>query len=324
MPSRGISHPEVPHEEPSRNTPDAVVVPEGKEKKPKYRFMISRHAERDPSGRLTPEGEQHARALGEGLAASAEVVKAYASDDKSKRTRKTGELISRGSGTTSVRGEAYATREKRGISYNVLKPDLADELKKVTAEIDKATREELGLPPGTKLDELPAEELARVAPVRQKNQAVGFRSVIQNAEMVHRMGSGLANQLVTEFGIAQRYERKRQSDGKPPEKDVILNTATHGLFVESLLKEAGVVVYEDGREERGSIDFESPEFGGFIQPTESVYLDIDDPDKIPERIPVVFEGENRPKTGTVFIERSKLEQLSREYKEWKASQAQGS
>lgn len=305
------------------DAPDAADAPETKEKGPVYRFMISRHAERDPSGRLTPQGEQHATETGEGLAATSEVVKSYASTDKSKRTRKTGELISMGSGTKSVRGEAYATREKPGISYDILKPDLADDLKKATAMIDKATIEELGLPPSTKLDELPPDELARVAPVRQKNQAVGFRHFIQNSAMVHRIGLGLASQLTNEFGIAQRYQRKRRFDEKPPEKDVVLNTATHGLFIESLVHEAGVVVRKDGTEERGFRDFESPEFGGFIQPTESVFLDIKDPDNIPERIPVTFEGENRPKANTVFIERSRLLELNREYEEREASQAQG-
>ena len=62
------------------------------EKKPRYRFMITRHAERLPSGELSPEGIEHAKRKGV-VVKEAEVIKAYASDHPSGRAYQTGDLI---------------------------------------------------------------------------------------------------------------------------------------------------------------------------------------------------------------------------------------
>lgn len=304
------------------------IMPQAEEEKPPhYKFMITRHAERRPDGQLTEEGVEHAKRKGQ-FVGDAEVLKAYGSDHPSGRALKTGDLISRESGIKSpATGEPYATREVSGIQYDILEPDLYHIIPEAKNLIEEATLKELGM--STERDEkgrlkiniekLPVEEQLKIAPVRQKYQKLGFEYLLSNKDGVHRLAIGLAHQLVREFEIAKRYDNGRKIANDPPEKDVVINTATHGMFMESILKEAGIMVKEDGSDERGVTDFESERFGGYIQPAESIYLDVEDPAKMPEKIPVIFEGENRPKPGVIFIDRKKLENLNNDYVEWKRS-----
>ena len=83
-----------------------------------------------------------------------------------------------------------------------------------------------------------------------------------------------------------------------PKKDIVVNINTHGLFTESLLKSAGIFIKSNGEEIHGIDDMSADDLGGYIQPAESIYLDIGiDPSNIPERIPVIFEKErNNPST----------------------------
>lgn len=312
--------------------------------KPRFLQMITRHAERLPSGELSPAGIAHAKAKGERLGQQAEVLKGYASDHASKRAFDTSENISEQSGITSgLTGKRYATRYAPDIQYDVLKPDLYHVVPDAKLVIETATLDDIAKNdpdlmqeineaveksreaimvktdkagnPMMDIEKLPKEIQIKIGPVRQKYQRLAFEYCLNIPEVTHRMAIGLAHELVRQHPVIERYARYRDKAQKIPEKDVILNTTSHGMFVESLLKEAGIYVKPDGTEVHGIVDFENPEFGGFIQPAESVYLEIDDPSHIPERIPVIFEGEHRPK-GKIFIDREKLRGLDRDYQAW--------
>ncbi|MDP3986278.1 MAG: hypothetical protein Q8P77_02520 [Candidatus Veblenbacteria bacterium] len=318
------------------------------EKKPRYRLMITRHAERLPSGELSPEGIEHAKRKGE-VMDEAEVLKAYVSDHKSARAFQTGDLISKESGIKSqLSREQYGTRQVKDIQYDVLEPDLYGLIPIIKLYVEEPTLEEaLAVPelralidgaiskdkdkivskkdsagnPMIDIEKLPIDIQMKIAPIRQKNQKVAFEKFLgQFPEAVHRLAMGLGHQLVEELGIVKRYSNARRNLNKPPVKDVVLNTTTHGLFTESLLREAGIFIKSDGEEVRGIHDFQSEDFGGYVQPAEAIYLDIDDPGNMPDRIPVSFEGLHRPSTGTVFIDRQKLEALNMDYVAWKESQ----
>ncbi|MDP1833450.1 MAG: hypothetical protein Q8L11_00760 [Candidatus Moranbacteria bacterium] len=298
------------------------------EKEPKYVFMITRHAERLASGELSPEGVENASGKGGQIGEMAEVLKAYASDEKSDRAFVTGDLISEKSGIKSeLTGKQYVTRKVEDIQYGILNPDLKKQLGKASDLINEETLRELG--ESTERDEngklkvdltkLPDQE--KIAPIRAKNQVVGFRYILreENDEAVTRMAMGLAQQLNHEFEIAGRYnDRYRSGEDANFKKDAVLNTVTHGMFMESLLKKTGIMIGKDEQEMPIS-DFESEGFGGFIDTNESIYLDIKNPNDLPDKIPVRFEGGNRPAEGKVFIDKKKLLALVDKYKEWKAS-----
>lgn len=292
---------------------------------PKYRFMITRHADRTPAGDLTPEGMKKANTKGGILKETAEVVKGYASREKTGRTYKTSELISAASETASVTGEPYKTRKVEDIEYGILNPDLGKELKKTTEIIEEATLKELGLSVErdekgefkVKLSELPEEEQIKIGPIRQKNQSLGFRYILNNPQATKRMAMGLGHQLLKEFFLAARYDQRRKQAQNDLKKDAVLDTVTHGLFLESLLSEAGVMKNENGQLVSGIKDFESEKFGGYLAPAESVYIDVKDPNDLPELLPVVFEGQNRPGPGEIFIDLKRLEELGDEYNRFK-------
>ncbi|MDP1884552.1 MAG: hypothetical protein Q8L10_04230 [Candidatus Moranbacteria bacterium] len=295
------------------------------EKEPKYVFMITRHAERLASGEISPDGIESASEKGGQIGKEAKVMKAYTSDEKSGRTFVTGDLISEKSGIKSELTEKqYATRKVEDIQYGILNPDFKKELSKASDLINEETLRELGESTERDADgklkvdiaKLPDQE--KIAPIRAKNQIFGFRYILreENDEAVTRMAMSLAQQLNHEFEIAGRYERRYQDkDNSKVKKDTVLNTVTHGMFMESLLKKAGVMIDMDGQE-HSIPDFESEEFGGFINTNESIYLDIEDPRSLPEKIPVRFEGYGRP-VGRVFIDRLKLLELADGYEEWK-------
>jgi len=288
------------------------------EAEPKYRFMVTRHAERLPDGSLSPEGVENSKKKGERLKDEAEVIKGYASDEKTKRTVQTSELISETSETVSpLTGKHYKTREVDDIQYAVLLPDFAALMKKAKKIIDDATVKELGLPEGTVLENLSKDEQNRIAPIRAKNQELGFKSLLESPGGIHRMSMGLANQIVREMKILNRYDDLRKKN-KPMEKDVILNTVSHGMFSESLFLEAGFIKTEAGELRKiDKSDFDNSEFGGFITPAESFFLEIRDPNNIPDKIPVSFEKQGRPEEGVVFMDKKKMLELAGEYEKWK-------
>jgi len=288
--------------------------------KPKYRLMITRHTERLPSGELSLEGIESARRKGKALQ-GVEVLKAYASDHRSGRAYETGNLTTKESGVVSgSTGEPYRTKKVKGIQYDELNPSILSKAKDI---IEEATLREAGMstergPDGKlkiNIEKLPADEQMKIAPIRQKNQKLGFRFLLGDEESVHGMARGLAHQLARELKILDRYKNRRDTHDKPVTGDVVLNTNTHGMFMESLFREAGVRKNADGAEMPGIKDFENPSFGGYIEPGESVYLELGDFNNMSEKIPVSFERPNRPPPDSVFVDRKKLEELSREYEE---------
>lgn len=299
------------------------------ENKPKYRLMLTRHFERVPSGQLSEVGIAHAQEKGQRMAGSAEVLKAYASDHRSGRARQTSELITESAQIESpLTGETYETREVPGIQYDYLQPDMADVVPNGKKIVEKATLQELmRIEPDQgwtdeedengnlkiNIEKLPPEVMERIAPIRQKYQPLAFKYLMNDEPACHRLAIGLSHQLDHELEVIKKYDQARQHQKAPLEKDAILNTVTHGMYVEALLREAGVMIGKNGTENK-LVDFETDDFGGYIMPGESIYLDIDDPNNIPDRIPVVFEGDNRPKVGRVFVDKNRLLELSQEWK----------
>ncbi len=294
------------------------IIKQEKEEKPRYRLMVSRHAERLPSGSLSSEGIEFSRRKGVKIGEATEVLKGYASDEKTKRTSLTSDLVSESSGIISpLTKKQYKTHIVEDIQYSVFNPDLTFLLERGKKITDEATIKELGLPEGTILEELSQEEQIKIAPIRQKNQELGFKSLFDYPEAIHRMAIGLAHQLIHEIKLFDRYKKIREKN-KPLEKDAILNTISHGMFFEALFLEAGYIKDEKGALSKiDRYDFEDPNFGGLIMPSESFFLEIKDPQGVPDKIPVSFERRNRPKEGVIFIDKNRLLKLAEEYEEWK-------
>jgi hypothetical protein len=290
--------------------------PENKET-PGYKLMVSRHGDPLLDGNLAPAGIEGSMEKGKKLGKSAEVLKGYASDIEPNRAYLTSELIAEASEINSPStGKRYKTRRKKGIQYNVLEPDLMGLLKKASKVTDDVTIRELGLAEGTVLKDLPKEEQERIDPIRQKNIKFGFREL--HPEAIHRMSIGLAHQLAHEMKLISLYNDLRKEENKPLEKDVILNTVTHGMFPESLFLEAGYIKTRDGSFKKISKDdIDSPNFGGLFLPSEFFLLEIKDPKNIPNKIPVIFGSEGRPEEGATFMDKKRLLELADEYKELK-------
>ncbi|HOZ37093.1 MAG TPA: hypothetical protein PLR18_04695, partial [bacterium] len=297
------------------------------EKKPRYIIMITRHAERLPSGELSPEGVTHAKAKGERLK-NVEVLKSYASDHPSGRTYETAENIGSEADVKSPQtGERYKTMRVKGIQYDVLKPTILKDAKLLIEEatLEEISREHPELMQSinsalaedkggalTKvnsrgetmadIEKLPKDIQRKIAPIRQKNQKFGFERILNNSEATQNMAAGLSHQIFNKELLLGRYAKSREKKEKSPKKDVVINLNTHGLFTESLLKNAGIFIRPDGEEIHGIDNMDSDELGGYIQPAESIYLDIgSDPNNIPERIPIFFEGERDVK-GKIYID----------------------
>lgn len=310
------------------------------EKVPHYIIMITRHAERLPSGELSPEGIAHAKAKGESLR-DVEVLKSYASNHPSGRTYETAENISQEAGVkSSLTKERYKTRRVKGIQYDVLDPAILKDAKLLIEEatlaeiyghhpelaklIEAARREDASGAltktnaegePMVDIEKLSKDIQRQIAPFRQKNQKLGFETMLGNPNAVKNMAMGLSHQLVGKGEILARYSQRRETKNNPPKKDVAININTHGLFTESLLKSAGILVKPNGEEIHGIDNMDTDDLGGYVQPAESINLDIGvNPNSIPERIPVIFEKE-RTVNGKVYLDRAKLKQLDKDYSE---------
>lgn len=169
------------------------------EKTPHYMIMITRHAERMPSGELSPEGIAHAKAKGESLK-DVEVLKSYASNHPSGRTYETAENISQEAGVKSLlTKERYKTRRVKGIQYDVLDPAILKDAKLLIEEatlaetydhhpelaklIEAAQREDTsGVltktnsagEPIVDIEKLPKDIQRQIAPIRQKKSETWF------------------------------------------------------------------------------------------------------------------------------------------------------
>lgn len=307
------------------------------EKLPHYIIMITRHAERLPSGELSPEGVAHAKTKGEKLK-NVEVLKSYASDHPSGRTYETAESIGEKANIKSpLTHKRYKTRTVKGIQYDALDPSIKKKAKLLIEEatlseiyseypklaqlIDSEIKKENKIL--TKIDSrgetmVDIEKLSKniqrqIAPIRQKNQKFGFEKILDNPKAVKSMAMGLSHQLVGKAKILARYSQYRKAKNNAPKKDIAININTHGLFTESLLKNTGIFIKPNGEKIHGIDNINTDDLGGYVQPAESIYLDIGaDPNNIPEQIPVTFE-KKRDINGRVYIDRSKLEQLDKDF-----------
>lgn len=306
-----------------------------------YHLRVMRHAPRMASGELRPEGIEKARGFGVTLEDS-QVVKGYASTEKTGRTVMTADLVSEGSGVESPLKKLridelkehdefdkanqikprYETRRVQGIDYDAVDKDL---LKIVVKAIDRATLEELHRVYGWSVEGLdlknPPEDMSEkdkilIAEVRQKNQEVGFEMLVQEPVAVHQMAIGLAHQMIDKLELMGRYDKAEEKigDDEADQKgDVNIDLTSHGMFMESILMEAGVSQDTDGDHPHKINDFK--EIGGYFQTNESFYLDLEDPKNIPDLIPVVFDSPERPGKGKIFVEKNRLALLDIEYRE---------
>lgn len=308
-----------------------------------YHLRVMRHAQRQPSGELRPEGVEKARKFGETLSDSV-VVKPYASTEKTGRTVKTANFVVEGSGVKSPAkrisiesgtskfsgGAEFNTRQVEDIEYNMIEPEL---LNTVRSHIDQLTLDEIARTglwsiEGLDIRNLPAEmpepTKIKIGEIRQDMQEAGFEMLMDDAGSIHNMAMGLAHQFVHKMEICRRlqkfHEIRTERGEDETEGDVDINITTHGMFSESMFLSAGLVKTDSGFERIENFD----NLGGIFLPNESWYLDIPDPSNVPELIPVVFEGENRPAKDVVFVERSRLEALDRDYEEWKRAQVERS
>lgn len=175
---------------------------------PKYEIVFTRHAERLPSGELSPEGLDHAKQRGREFGQKAETLMGYASNHPSRRAIDTAEIISAESGIRSpLTGEQYKTREITDFHYDVLNPDLKHFLTEGKDIVDEATLRSAGLSTERNerrklkinIDELPKEEQIKIARLRQENQKLAFSYLLEQPDVVHRLAICLAHHLLREL-----------------------------------------------------------------------------------------------------------------------------
>lgn len=292
-----------------------------------YKLGVARHAHRLPSGKLSPKGIESAGLAGEQIGPTTEVFKNYPSDESTRRTVDTANIMNEKSGIISQKTKKpYVTREVPDIQYDILKPDLYNSLKKGSEMVDEATLREVGLSTEkdgngkllVDLGKLSEEEQEKIAPIREKNQVIAFEFCLSQKAVTQRLAMGLAHQLVHELEIVKRYDSRRKMENNPLKKDAILNTVTHGIISESLFVEAGIYHDSNDHETQGITNFD--DIGGYIKPAESWHMEITDPNNIPDQIPVIFDGPNRPERGRVFIDKKKLLDLGDQYLAWRKTQ----
>lgn len=297
------------------------MPPFEKERKAEYKIMFTRHAERLASGELSEIGQENAKSKGRLLKNTAEVFKNYSSNHSKKRAYDTAELIASEAEIISPQTqEIYKTRERPDFQYeDTLAPDLYQHIGLAKDFIEEATLKEAGMSTDRdekgklkiNIEKLTGDEGKRIAPIRQRNQGLGYEYILSQKEVVHRMAVAFAHRINETLGLIQRYDQTRKNAQKPIEKDAVINNSGHGLFAECLFLESGVFVDEEGRRHTG-FNLGEDKFGGYLQPLESFYLEIKDPENIPDLIPIIFENEKRP-SGKIFIKKSILEKLEEDY-----------
>ena len=116
-----------------------------------------------------------------------------------------------------------------------------------------------------------------------------------------RYGKKLASGVVEEEGL--------KSEGKK----VVLDDTSHGMFSEALFREAGTL---DGNNVKGeNLGLKAEQIGGYLNPLESFSLKIENPDEIPDLIPVAIKRNDGSKQ-EVFLSYKKLQELEEDYQSW--------
>jgi len=305
-----------------------LELPENREKEgPRQVFLITRHVERTPAGDLTPDGLAVASKKGEAI--EAEVLKGYSSTEPTDRAYKTLEQMSQSSGITSARLEQsdreekhYKTRRREGLAYNITGP-LEARIKAKSQMIDAAVKRDY-----SDYDPKDKSQGEKWAPIRAKYQPIGLREALVDEQIRHIFAMGLAAQFESNTEISNEYVKKRQSalerkevDAKPIEKDVILNTGTHGGFTEALMSKALVRKGSDNKEkrgfdisrdEKGDVQFEKA-MGDIILPGESIKTGYPVGEETPDMLPVEFE-QGRFQGEECYLDTQKIKLLAEQFK----------
>ena len=305
---------------------------------PESEIIFRRHAERLIDGSVSPEGEQHAKEEGKEYG-KALVYKTKGSDDSSGRAFNTAKGLSESAGVKSgMTGKVYETRKARDIQYDEIKKEFEVLVKKGVALIEKKTFEEIEKYNETAEKKLPAKmvdgkvqaegatvgEIAQISKIRQNNQKFGFDQIFENSpDVVHRLAFCSAHDLMHNLEVLKRYKSrygKKLASGvveeeglKSEGKKVVLDDTSHGMFSEALFREAGTL---DGNNVKGeNLGLKAEQIGGYLNPLESFSLKIENPDEIPDLIPVAIKRNDGSKQ-EVFLSYKKLQELEEDYQSW--------
>jgi hypothetical protein len=278
----------------------------------KVRIIFTRHAERLPSGKLSPEGLKHAKEKGRGLSKQAAALFSYSSDHPSKRAYDTAEVIANASGIAKpVPETGNLIEEVEDFSYDVFKPELKQYLSEAKDIIDAATLAEIGLPTERdasgelkiKPEDLPSDQQIEIARLRQENQKLGFDLWLSRPDVVHRLAICMAHRLIDEINGSKKYEAY---------KSVILHTVGHGCFAESLFLEA--VRYKT----EPIVSLKDQDIG-YIQPLESFYFEIDTAKDLPDLIPIYIQKNDGSTIKNLSLSYPRLKALNDDYEKWSKS-----
>lgn len=309
-----------------------IILPENKEKEgPRQVFLITRHAERTPTGELTLDGLQAATEKGKAI--DAEVLKGYSSTESTDRAYKTLETISEASGIASpvlekaemITEKHYKTRRRKGLAYDVAGP-LEPKIKALTKLIDEAVKRDYhDYDPKDPKDKTQGEKWAKI---RAQYQPIGLREGVADEQLRHIFAMGLAAQFEQDIEVSNKYVSRRKSalgknleDARPIEKDIVLNTGTHGGFMESLINKTLVRKGTDEQEKRGfeirrdeknDVQFEKA-MGDIMLPGESIKTGYPVGEKTPDMLPVEFEND-RFQGEKCFIDTKKIRLLAEQFK----------
>ncbi|MFA6908411.1 MAG: hypothetical protein WC289_00815 [Patescibacteria group bacterium] len=291
------------------------------ERKPRLEIMITRHANRTPTGELTPEGVQAMQDKGRSLAETAEIVKGRSSREKTDRAFKTVDSMSRESGTASpLTGEHYSARRREGLFYDVAGP-LKSHVDAQTAIIDAAVKKDHP-------DYDPADK--KWAKIRETYQPVGMENMVNDPEIMHILAMGMASNVQQAEKTGAEYIRKRtgavdaqRDSARPIEKDIVMPIGTHAGFSEAFIKKTLIRTTADG-ERRGfdaTIDDDGnahmeKAVGGIFAPTESIRFGHEVGESAPDRMPVTFENNRFEGEGT-FIDNQAVAKLAEQYRTYR-------
>jgi len=291
------------------------------ERKPRLEIMITRHANRTPTGELTPEGVQAMRDKGRSLAETAEIVKGRSSREKTDRAFKTVDSMSAESGTVSpLTGEHYSARRREGLYYDVAGP-LISRIRKESQMINVAIRKDF-----------PDYDLTKSAwaKVREKYESIGIENTVNDPELMHIMAMGVANNVRQAEKTGVEYVRKRtdavtskKQSALAIEKDVILPIGTHSGFSEAFIKKTLIRKTFDGErrgfdttvDDDGNAHMEKA-VGGIFAPTESIRFGHEVGESTPDRMPVTFENNRFEGEGT-FIDNQAVAKLAEQYQTYR-------
>lgn len=288
---------------------------------PSIRYKILRHAERTPSGELTPDGLNLAGEKGRELSDSAEIVKGYTSQEKSDRTYATVDKISEMSETESPLTEKqYATRRRPGLYYDLSGP-LMPRVQEYTKAINEAVKRDYP-------EFEPDSKDPQWGKIRKEYQPLALNKMIaEDGELVHIFAMGAAHQLQEMMDISSRYVDYRQTkaaqDGEAAiKKDLVPIEGTHGGFPESLLKnvlirvnsstgqeKVGFSTYTD---EKGNPALENA-LGGLFKPGEGFEAEQKIGQPLADRLPLTFEDAHRFPGEKCFIDLNRLKDLADQF-----------